>query len=66
MKEGGNRKEQWEQEGTRTESELLNYFDKIEKEKTWVVSVVDDGNTVKVQRVIIDSSMCEVYNVMAF
>jgi len=28
MKEGGNRKEQWEQQRTRTESELLNYFDK--------------------------------------
>jgi hypothetical protein len=64
MKEGGNRKEQWEQQRTRMESELLNYFDKIEKEKTWAVSVVGDGKKAKIQRAIIDSSMCEDCNVM--
>ncbi len=32
MKEGGNRKEQWEQQRTRTESELSNDFGKMKGE----------------------------------
>jgi len=66
MKEGGNRKEQWEQQRTRTEESCLMISVKDKRGRRWADLEVDGSCKAGILQTIFDSSIYGNYNVRVY